>query len=271
MKDFSGAVALVTGAGAGIGLAEVRRLTDRGARVCGVDIDEDAARRSGAALAIGADVSDRVAMAAAVDRVVEQFGKLDLVICNAGITHRPATLRVLEPGVAQRVFDVNLIGTVNTVLPAIEPLIASRGHVVLVSSLGWPPNLEYGAMLPAAGGVSYSASKVAVEMFGRGLRMELADYGVTVTITYFGPIDTEMARMTLGTPNGAKSEKLRISADAAAAGVLRAVERDKVRAIIPGRWKFLDIVRHLGVTMDTMLLRSKTQRDLIRAYDRAPD
>src|SRR3984893_5831798 len=83
MRNLSGAVVLVTGAGAGIGAAEVKLLADRGAQVCAVDIDEDAARRSGAALTIGTDVADREAMAAVVDRAVEQFGKLDVVICNA--------------------------------------------------------------------------------------------------------------------------------------------------------------------------------------------
>lgn len=267
MRNLSGAVALVTGAAAGIGLAEVRLLGDKGAQVCAVDIDEDAARRSGAALAIGADVADREAMAAVVDRVVEQFGKLDLVICNAGITHRPATLRVLKPGEAQRVFNVNLIGTLNTVQPAIEPLIASRGHAVLISSLGWPPNLEYGAMVPAAGGVAYASSKVAVEMLGRGLRLELAPYGVGVTIAYFGLVDTAMARMTLDTPRDKALEKMRISPDKAAAGVLRAVERGKVRTIIPARWKVLDFIRLFGVHLDNLLLHSKSQRDLIQAYD----
>jgi len=267
MRNLSGAVALVTGAGAGIGAAEVKLLGAKGAQVCAVDIDEDAARRSGAALAIGADVTDREAIAAAIDRVVAHFGKLDLVICNAGITHRPATIRMLKPGEAQRVIDVNLIGTLNTVQPAIEPLIASRGHAVLVSSLGWPPNLEFGAMLPAAGGVAYAASKVAVEMLGRGLRMELAEHGVSVTITYFGPVDTAMARMTLGTPKSKAAERLWITPEKAAAAVVRAVERGKARAIIPARWKFLDFIRLFGIHLDNLLMHNKGQRDLIRAYD----
>lgn len=268
MRNLSGTVALVTGAGAGIGGAEVRLLADRGAEVCAVDINEDAARRSGSALAIGADVTDREAMAAVVDRVVERFGRLDLVICNAGITHRPATLRLLQPGEAQRVISVNLLGTLNTVQPAIEPLIASHGHVVLVSSLGWLPNAEFGALLPGAGGVAYTTSKVAVEMLGRGLRLELARHGVGVTITYFGPVDTAMARMTLGSPKGQTGDKLRtITPEKAAATVLRAVEHRKVRAIIPARWKFMDYLRLFGVHLDSLLLHVKSQRDLIRTYD----
>ena len=68
MRDISGAVALVTGGGGGIGAALVKQLTEKGAKVCAVDIDEEAAQRSGADLAIGADVADREAMASAADR-----------------------------------------------------------------------------------------------------------------------------------------------------------------------------------------------------------
>lgn len=244
----------------------VRLLRAKGAKVCAVDIDEEAAQRSGAELAIGADVADREAMAAAVDRVVTEFGRLDVVFAIAGITHRPATLRVLKPGEAQRVIDVNLTGTLNTIQPAIEPLIASGGHIVVVSSMGWPANTNWGTLLPAVGGVAYSTSKTAVEMLGRGLRMELAEHGVGVTIGYFGPIDTAMVRLT-DVELGSAKEKAMISPEKAAAGLLRAAERGKVRAIIPARWNFLSIIRPLGVHMDNVLLRSKNQRQFIRDYD----
>jgi NAD(P)-dependent dehydrogenase (short-subunit alcohol dehydrogenase family) len=266
MPEFSGAVALVTGGGGGIGAALVKQLGAQGATVCALDIDEEAARRSGADLALGADVSDREAMASAVDRVVAEFGKLDFVFCIAGITHKPSSLRALEPGEAQRVIDVNLTGTLNAIHPAIEPLIASRGHIIVVSSMGWAPNTEYGTLLPAAGGVAYSTSKSAVEMLGRGLRIELAQYGVGVTIAYFGPVDTAMVRLTHTEPSKA-AVKLRISPDEAARSVLRAVQKGKVRVIIPAKWNFLNIVRPLGVHMDNLLLRTKKQRELLRRYD----
>lgn len=266
MRDFSGAVAIVTGGGGGIGAATVKLLREKGAKVCAIDIDEEAAQRSGADLAIGADVADREAMAAAVERVIAEFGKLDVVFCIAGITHLPTTVRMLKPGEAQRVIDVNLTGTLNTIQPAIEALIASHGQIVVISSMGWPPNTDYGTLLPAVGGVAYSTSKTAVEMLGRGLRMELAGHGVGVTIGYFGPIDTTMGRLTLNPPTKAK-EKLTISPEKAAAGLLRAVEREKVRAIIPARWNFLNVIRPLGVHMDNLLLRSKNQRQFINTYD----
>lgn len=266
MRDFSGAVAIVTGGGGGIGAAQVKLLRGRGARVCAIDIDEDAAVRSGADLAIGADVADREAMATAVDRVADQFGKLDVVFCTAGITHLPATLRSLKPGEAQRVIDVNLVGTLNTIHPALEPLIASRGHIVVVSSMGWPPNTEYGTLLPAVGGVAYSTSKTAVEMLGRGLRMELSPHHVGVTIAYFGLIDTAMLEQSLTPPSRAK-QRLTIGPEKAAAAVIRAVEKGKVRVIIPARWNFLNVVRPLGVQLDNLFLRSKTQREFIETYD----
>ena len=115
--------------------------------------------------------------------------------------------------------------------------------------------------------VAYSTSKTAVEMLGRGLRMELADHGVGVTIGYFGLIDTAMARLT-DVELGAK-EKLLIGPEKAAAVLLRAAERGKVRVIIPARWNFLNIVRPLGVHLDNLLLRSKNQRKFIRNYDSA--
>lgn len=268
MRNFSGAVVIVTGGGGGIGAAQVNLLCAKGATVCAVDIDEEAAARTGATLAIGADVADREAMAAVVDRVVTQFGRLDAVFCTAGITHPPATMRNLKPGVPQRVIDVNLIGTLNTIHPAIDALIASRGHIVVVSSMGWPPNTEYGTLLPAVGGVAYSTSKVAVEMLGRGLRMELAPHGVDVTITYFGPIDTAMLGQSLTPPSPAK-QRMTIGPEKAAAAAVRAVENGKVRAIIPARWNFLNLVRPIGVHLDNMLLRSKSQRQFIDTYDSA--
>ena len=164
--------------------------------------------------------------------------------------------------------DVNLTGTLNTIQPAIEPLIASGGHVIVISSMGWPPNTDYGTLLPAIGGVAYSTSKTAVEMLGRGLRLELAEHGVGVTIGYFGLIDTAMLRLTLNPSTKAK-EKLIIGPEKAAAALLRAVEREKVRVIIPARWNFLNVIRPLGVHMDNLLLRSKNQRQIIRNYDSA--
>jgi short-subunit dehydrogenase len=103
-------------------------------------------------------------------------------------------------------------------------------------------------------------------MLGRGLRIELAEYGVGVTIAYFGPVDTAMVRLTHTEPSKA-SVKLRISAEEAAQGVLRAVEKGKVRVIIPAKFNFLNVIRPLGVHMDNLLLRTKKQRELLHKYD----
>lgn len=264
-RSLRDAVVLVTGAGAGVGAAEVALLRKRGALVCAVDIDENSAKATGADLAYGVDVTDREAMAATVPKVVAELGRIDVVLCNAGIAHAPTTLRRLGP-TAHRVIEVNLIGALNTIQPALDHLIASKGHAVLVSSVG--------ALLPAGGGVAYSVSKIGVEMLGRGLRLELAPFDVGVTITYFGPVDTAMARTTLDTPKGALVEKLvpralrnRISAEQAAEAVLAAVEAGRGRVIVPARWRLADMVRSLGTSIDPLLARSPRLQEAVRAFD----
>src|SRR5262245_18736179 len=111
--DLAGKVALVTGAGQGIGLELARILHARGAIVVVVDIDADAALRvvrelRTRALSIGADVADRAQMAAAVEQVIEQYGRLDVVVSNARVTPTPSTVRAMDPADFDRVMSINL-------------------------------------------------------------------------------------------------------------------------------------------------------------------
>src|SRR5205085_1675099 len=159
--EVAGKVALVTGAGRGIGLAVARELAARGARVALLDRDEDelaaATERVGPdrSLALRADVTERDAMAAAVAQVVERFGQLDVVVANAGVAPEAATIRTMDPADWDRVIGVNLQGVFNTVHPAVEPVTAARGHIVVVSSVA--------AFVPGMGSAAYQASKAAVE------------------------------------------------------------------------------------------------------------
>src|SRR5215217_8008480 len=131
-------VALVTGAARGIGLETARRLHARGARVVLVDLDPAAtaaaARRIGpGAIAIAADVTDADAMRSVVAQTVARFGRLDVVVANAGIAPRPATVHTMDPAEFQRVLDVNLLGVYRTVHPALPHITANGGHVVVVA------------------------------------------------------------------------------------------------------------------------------------------
>ena len=84
---------------------------------------------------MGADVTDLEAMQRAVERAVEQFGGLDLVVANAGIGPPAATVRAMDPELFDRVIEVNVLGVHRTVLAALPQLTARRGHVVVVASM----------------------------------------------------------------------------------------------------------------------------------------
>ncbi|CAJ0557316.1 unnamed protein product, partial [Mesorhabditis spiculigera] len=113
-------------------------------------------------------------MTAAVQTIIEQLGRIDVVVANAGITPPPATLRQIDPDAFDRARSFT--GVFNTVHPTIDEVIRNSGHIVVVSS---------------------AASKAGVEALGRALRSAVAGYGATAGIAYFGMVDTQLARATL--------------------------------------------------------------------------
>ncbi|WP_406495969.1 SDR family NAD(P)-dependent oxidoreductase [Streptomyces sp. NBC_01604] len=135
------------------------------------------------------DVTDLGDMTPAVETVVRGAGRLDIVIANAGVLGRGVTLRASSTSVVDRLFDVNVEGALNTVRAALPGLIENRGRLVLISSVF--------AFVNGAGAISYAMSKAAVEQLGRGLRVELAAHGVSVTTAYFAVINTDMTRQGL--------------------------------------------------------------------------
>ena len=187
---------LITGAARGIGAATARELAARGARLALVGLEpaelaalateldtigHPGARHSWAE----ADVTDSVALRDAVDQAVATLGGLDVVVANAGIAGT-GTVRTVDPEVFARTVEVNLTGVFRTVHATIEPLIDSRGYVLVVSSLA--------ALVPTAGFAAYGASKAGVEAFADALRIELAPLGVSVGCAHMSWIDTDMVR-----------------------------------------------------------------------------
>jgi NADP-dependent 3-hydroxy acid dehydrogenase YdfG len=183
-------VVMITGPARGIGEAVARRFVQLGARVALVGMEparlENLAAELGAAAAWWhADVTNQHALDDAVAGTVAHFGRIDMLITNAGIANF-GTVSIADVDAMARVIDVNVIGTMRTVKAALPHLIASRGYVLIVSSA---------AAFSAMPGMSaYCASKAAVEQFANVLRLEMTPHGVAVGSAHMLWVDTDMVR-----------------------------------------------------------------------------
>lgn len=185
---LEGRTALVTGGGRGIGRAVVERFTQAGAQTAVADIDLEAANTVAAAAdgyAVRVDVADEASVRAAFDACLKRYGRLDIVVANAGILHLSP---VAETSLAdwERVLRINLTGAFLTVRTAARRLIdqAEGGRIILTSSL-------YGTRGGAENG-AYSASKFGVVGLMECLAAELAPHDITVNAVCPGQVQTEM-------------------------------------------------------------------------------
>ena len=185
-RTLTGKVAVVTGASSGIGEATVLELASRGASVVAaarsVEKLEDLARRtaSSGVLVVEADVADRGSVEAMVGLTVEKFGRLDVLVNNAGLglSGRVAELR---PEDLRYVFEVNTVGPLNC-LQAALPHMGSGGRIINVSSV---VGLR---AIPKVGG--YCSTKFALNALSDALRVEVAERGISVTSVYPGTTRT---------------------------------------------------------------------------------
>jgi NAD(P)-dependent dehydrogenase (short-subunit alcohol dehydrogenase family) len=191
MGSVNGKVALITGGANGVGAEVARRLHDKGAKLVLTDLDEGKLKDVSSALGedrvltVVADVRDLAAMQAAVDKGVERFGGIDIVMANAGIATMGSVLQV-DPAAFKTLVDVNVLGVFHTVRAALPSVIDRRGYVLIVSSAA--------AYAAAPGMAPYDASKAAVEHFANALRLEVAHRGVDVGSAHMLWIDTPMVR-----------------------------------------------------------------------------
>ena len=197
MRSYLGRTVAVTGAAGGLGCALCRRFGAAGARVAALDLDNARVQALAAglrsagieALGLACDVTDEAACRAAIARAVADFGGIDVLVNNAGISAR-CLLRNSAPEVVRRVMAVNFFGAVNATQAALESLIARRGQIVVVSSIA--------GFAPLAGRTAYAASKHALHGFFDSLRSELREDGVDVTLVCPAFIATGIERAALG-------------------------------------------------------------------------
>lgn len=267
---------LVTGASGGIGGATVRELVAKGAVVTLTDVDAGALDAFAATLpaeqvqTLVADVTDLARMSEVVDSAVERFGKLDVVFANAGIAQSPpATIAAADLTDYERVIEVDLLGVIRTVKPALPQIIENQGYVLVNSSI-----------YSFANGVvnsAYALSKAGAESFGRSLRMELASVGASAGVLHPGwvrtpitevvrghnPTVTEFKRLVFKGPLGAVIEP----EDVARAAV-RGIERRAHKVIAPRLWVPASLGRGaLNAALDRLLEADPKVVDIIRRVD----
>jgi NAD(P)-dependent dehydrogenase (short-subunit alcohol dehydrogenase family) len=195
-RQFNEKVVVITGAAGGMGRALSRRFAAAGARLALLDVDEkgaqslanNLAQQGAECLGMGVDVTDEAACHSALSLVADTFGRLDVLINNAGITHRSAFSQT-QGAVYQRVMAVNYFGSVYCTHGALPHLLRSKGLIVVISSIA--------GFAPLLGRTGYAASKHALHGLFDSLRVELRGSGVGVTMVCPGFTRTNIDRNAL--------------------------------------------------------------------------
>lgn len=191
---LNGKVALVTGAGSGIGRAAAVRLAREGAVVVALghsqesadDVAQEIRSNDGRALPVAADVGDAAAMRDVVAQVERELGRLDVVVANAGVNGVWAPIEELTPQEWESTIATNLTGTFLTVHCAVPLLVRQGGAIVVVSSINGTRTFT------TKGASAYATSKAGQVAFARMAAVELGPRGVRVNSVCPGAIDTEI-------------------------------------------------------------------------------
>jgi 3-oxoacyl-[acyl-carrier protein] reductase len=191
-RRLEGKIALITGGSRGIGAAIAKRLAIDGAKVAityakGADaaasVVKEIERDGGKAIAIQADATDAEAGKAAVEKTVETFGGLDVLVNNAG-TAIPKTFEETTLEEMDRLFNINVRGVFIATQAALKHM-KRGGRIIMIGS-------AVGERVVTPGLVPYAATKGAVKIFTQALSRELGSRGITVNNVQPGPIDTEL-------------------------------------------------------------------------------
>lgn len=191
-NNISGKTIVITGASSGLGEATARLLSTEGANVLlGArrlerleSIAEDLSSQGGNAIAVATDVTDRAQVKHLVDSAVDAYGRIDVVINNAGLMQQ-SPLERLKVDEWDNMVDINIKGVLYGVAAALPHMQRQKGgHIINVSSVGGHKVLPPGTV--------YCATKHAVRAISEGLRQEVTPYNIRTTTISPGAVDTEL-------------------------------------------------------------------------------
>ena len=264
MQTWRDKVVLVTGASSGLGLAIARCFSSAGARLViaarTADKLEQAAatlrQAGGDVLAVPADIRQQADVDALISKTIQHFGKLDVLVNNAGSSARGAAIETTAEEFAE-LMDLNFTALVRCTRAAMPELLKSKGHLVNIGSLAGKTAARYMG--------AYSATKFAVSAYSQQLRLELGPRGLHVLLVSPGPIAREEPRIyseekvaslpaSARKPGGGAKVKL-IQPDWLAEQILRACERRKPELIVPGKARLVFALSQLSPSLGDWIIR----------------
>lgn len=234
--DWKDKTVFLTGASSGIGEELALAMAEKGATIALVarrkelldDLKIRCEAADGKARVFALDVTDAEAVRKAANEFVKEFGRIDIMIANAGVSGNDKETREYEPTAVKRLIDINLMGAVNAIHAVIKPMIERKsGHLVAVSSLAGFRGLPKSA--------AYVASKAAMTGFFESVRLDMRPHNIDVTIIQPGFIKTPL------TSGRAHKMPFLMELDDAIPHFLKAIENRKRFAAFP--WQLATFVR----------------------------
>jgi NADP-dependent 3-hydroxy acid dehydrogenase YdfG len=226
--DWKDKVVLLTGASSGIGEALAIAMAKRGAilglvarrKVYLSALAKTCEGLGATAFTYPCDVTDAAALQAAADGMRKEFGHIDIMIANAGVSGADAATRAYDPAGVKNVIDINLLGAVNAVAAVLPQMIErGQGQIVAISSLAGIRGLPKSA--------AYSASKAGMTAFFESVRLDTLGKGIDVTIIQPGFIETPL------TAGRTHNMPFLMKLDAAIPHFIKAIEKKKRFASFP--------------------------------------
>jgi short-subunit dehydrogenase len=263
MKDFNNKVAVITGAGGGVGSALAQALASRGCHLALVDISEPALNKAAATLTASdvtvsthiVDITDKAQMAALPAAVLEKHSKVNILVNNAGITYQKSfATHSMEDW--EKITGINWWGVLYGCHYFLDALTESgEGHIVNLSSMS--------AFVGLPGQTSYCATKAGVKLLSEAMWAEMEKLNIGVTSVHPGAIKTDMIQATLKNSDDIEAAKrnydlaqrIGVTPEHVAQRIVKAIEKNKLRIRIGKDAVMLDVLKRLFPVGIQKLLR----------------